>query len=147
MDGVGFLLMLDGGTGELRRIRLADGTTEKVAGGLSGCAGLAWDPFGRLFIGDQQNNRILVIARPEGADRHALQARRRRFLSTPTGTQLLIPDAKAGTLAAVPIVIPGREVDMRPLPSRPNSPFPNCNGPAGRERPTTAGSIRYGRFC
>src|SRR5438105_3970349 len=53
MDGRTALLVADAGTGTLFRIRLADMSSEKVADGLGGAAGLAWDHYGRLFISDR----------------------------------------------------------------------------------------------
>ena len=64
MDGASHLLLLDAGAGELLRIKLADGSAEKVADGLAGCEGLVWDQFGRLFIGDPTRSRLLIIPRP-----------------------------------------------------------------------------------
>ncbi len=126
-DGVGFLLLLDGGSGELHRIKVADGSTEKIAHGLAGCAGLAWDPFGRLFIGDPQGSRLLVVARPGDkpvtmVDKLAVAA---GFCVSATGDQVLIPNPKTGSLATVPVVLPDRHVDMRPLAIATEAAFPN----------------------
>jgi glucose/arabinose dehydrogenase len=127
LDGAGFLLLLDGGSGELQRIKVADGSTEKVAQGLAGCGGLAWDPFGRLFIGDPKRNRLLIIARP-GEEPVAMVnnlAVTAGFCIGPTGSQVLVPNPRTGSLAAVPVVIPGGEVDVRPLAVETAVAFPD----------------------
>src|SRR5205809_299719 len=48
-DGTSFLLLAEVETGILRRIKLADGTSEKVAD-LPAVRGIAWDWYGRLYI-------------------------------------------------------------------------------------------------
>jgi glucose/arabinose dehydrogenase len=117
MDGQSHLLLLDAGSGELRRIKLADLSTEKLADGLAGCEGLAWDQHGRLFLGAPQRGQLLVLPRagqrpvPMTTDLAAATG----FCLGPTGQQLLLPDARGGTLSAVAIAVPGAEVDQRPL--------------------------------
>ncbi|HYV37589.1 MAG TPA: hypothetical protein VE988_17925, partial [Gemmataceae bacterium] len=63
-DGKNHLLIMDRGTGTLYRLTLAGGATEKVADGLGGGDGLAWDVFGRLFISDSKGGKVHVIGRP-----------------------------------------------------------------------------------
>src|SRR5439155_26417171 len=64
LDGASHLLVADPDRGTLHRLRLADGSAELLAEGLSGCHGLAWDHHGRLFLSDRKGGRLLVIARP-----------------------------------------------------------------------------------
>jgi sugar lactone lactonase YvrE len=63
LDGASHLLVLDSG-GELLRVKLADGSTERVAQDLGSGGWLAWDRHGRLFLTDTRGGRLLVIPRP-----------------------------------------------------------------------------------
>ncbi|HVS39470.1 MAG TPA: PQQ-dependent sugar dehydrogenase [Gemmataceae bacterium] len=126
MDGASHLLAADIATGDLYRIKLADGSAEKVAGGLGAVSGLAWDHYGRLFISDN-DGRILVIPHP--GDKPAVVTEKSpspgRLCLDPTGKQLLVPDRNAGTVTAVPAVVPGAEVDETPLAVRTEVAFPD----------------------
>jgi glucose/arabinose dehydrogenase len=125
-DGAGFLLMLDGGSGELHRIRVADASSERIAENLVGCEGLAWDQFGRLFIGDPKGHRLLVIPRP-GEKPIAMVNNLKvlpGFCTDQAGSHVLVPNPNSGSLTAVPIAIPGHEVDMRPLAIETEVSFP-----------------------
>ncbi len=62
MDGASHLLVADAASGDLYRVKLADGSAEKIADGLGAVAGLAWDHHGRLFVSDGDAGRLLVIA-------------------------------------------------------------------------------------
>jgi sugar lactone lactonase YvrE len=64
LDGQSHLLVADAGTGALYRVKLADRSSEKLADGFGGAAGLAWDHFGRLVIGDRTGGKLFVIPRP-----------------------------------------------------------------------------------
>ena len=127
MDGKSFLLMLDFGSGELLRVKIADGSASKIADGFDGGDGLAWDWFGRLFITSWKNGKVWAIARP-GAEPVLIAS---GFQSAadlcldPTGKFILVPDMKAGTLTALPTTIPGWEVDDRPLDIRTTVAFPD----------------------
>jgi glucose/arabinose dehydrogenase len=127
MDGLSFLLVLDGASGELLRIKVADGTAEKVADGFGSGGGLAWDRHGRLYLADAKAGRVSVIPRP-GEKAVPLPA---KFQSAaglaldPTGKSILVADAKAGTLTAVPAAVPGQPVDETPLPIEAAVAFPN----------------------
>jgi glucose/arabinose dehydrogenase len=127
MDGKSFLLMLDSNSGELLRIRIADGTSTKVAGGFDGGDGLAWDHFGRLFVSSWKTGKVWGIPRP-GQQPILLPY---QFDSAadigldPTGKFILVPDMKAGTLTAIPAVIPGHEMDDTPLPIKTAVAFPD----------------------
>ncbi|MBY0524641.1 MAG: PQQ-dependent sugar dehydrogenase [Gemmataceae bacterium] len=125
MDGAANLLLADFGSGELHRIKLADGSHEKLAEGMDGADGIAWDNHGRLFISSWKTGKVFGIARP--GDKPVLVAE--GFQSAAdhcldrSGKFLLVPDMKAGTLTAVPAKIPGAEVDDTPLALEPAVAF------------------------
>src|SRR5262249_16923632 len=108
-------------SGELHRVKLTDGSTEKLADGLGGCDGLCWDKFGRLFVSDGKAGKVYVIPRP--GDRPVLLAEgfesAADFCLAPDGKHLLVPDLQAGTLPLVPTQVPGREIDGTPLALEP----------------------------
>jgi glucose/arabinose dehydrogenase len=127
MDGASHLLLLDGSAGTLHRIKLADASTERLADGLTDCAGLVWDPFGRLLIGDPQGRRLLIIPRP-GEKPVAMVSGisiASGFCLGPHGKQILVADGKSGTVTSVPIAVPGAEVDQRPLAIETEIAFPD----------------------
>jgi glucose/arabinose dehydrogenase len=127
MDGAAHLLLADFGTGDLYRVKIADGSAEKLASGLGGADGLAWDPFGRLFITDWKTGKVFGIPKPglppvlvaEGQFQSAAD-----LCYDAPNRRLLIPDMKAGTVSAIPAVIPGYEVDDTPLSLKPAVAFP-----------------------
>lgn len=127
MDGQSHLLLADAGTGELHRIKLADGSTEKVADGLGAPGGLAWDYHGRLFITDTKGGRVLVIPRP--GDKPVELAKGFKspggLCHAPATKQVLVVDGGAGTLTALPCTVPGAEVDERPLAIQTDVAFPD----------------------
>jgi len=126
LDGVSHLLLLDGGAGELLRIRIAEGSAVKIADGLDGGEGLAWDWFGQLFLTSSKQGKVWGIARPGQKPvliAAGFQAAGDLCLN-PTGEFLLVPDRKAGTVTALSTTIPGNEVDARPLPLRAVPAFP-----------------------
>jgi glucose/arabinose dehydrogenase len=126
LDGLSHLLLLDFGTGNLLRIRIADGSSVKVADGFDGGDGLAWDWFGQLFITSWPQGKVWGIARP--GQKPVLVASGFQSAADlcldPTGQFMLVPDMKAGTITALPTAIPGNEVDARPLPLRAVPAFP-----------------------
>lgn len=127
LDGQSHLLLADFGTGELLRIKLADKSREKLADGFGGADGICWDHFGRLFISDWKNGKLFVIPRPgvkpillaEGFKAAA------DICLDPSGRNILVPDMTVGTLTAVPIRIPGWEIDDSPLPLETAIAFPD----------------------
>jgi glucose/arabinose dehydrogenase len=127
MDGRAFLLVLDFGSGELLRVKVADGTTTKVADGFNGGDGLAWDMFGRLFISSWKQGKVWGIPRP--GEKAVLLAQ--GFESSADiclakdGKSLLVPDMKKGTLSALSTTIPGWEVDDSPMDLKTEAAFPN----------------------
>ncbi len=125
MDGASFLLMLDLGSGELQRIKIADGTATKVADGFKGGDGLAWDKFGRLFISNWQTGEVFAIPRP--GEKPVLLAKgfeSAADIAVDAAGRLLVPDMKAGTVTALSVKIPGWEVDETPLPIATEVAFP-----------------------
>ncbi len=127
MDGASHVLLTDSATGVLYRVKLADGSAEKLADGLGGAGGLAWDHYGRLFVSDRANGKVFVIPRPGEKPvplANGFQAAA-DLCYDPANKRLLVPDAKAGTLAAVPAVVPGAEVDEAPLPVQTVLAFPD----------------------
>jgi glucose/arabinose dehydrogenase/sugar lactone lactonase YvrE len=138
MDGASFLLLLDAGTGRLLRVRVAGGTAEQVADGLGAAAGLAWDKYGRMFISDRTGGRVFVIGRP-GEKPVPLAARFRGAAGlclAPTSKSILVADATAGTVTALPAAVPGAEVDERPLAVETALAFPDLrwSGWKGQDR-------------
>ncbi len=126
LDGASHLLMADRGTGTLYRIKLVDGSTEKLADGLGSAGGLAWDRFGRLFVGDEKGGQIFVISRP-GEKPVALTSglAPADLCLAANGKAVLAADTKAGTVSAVRTTAPGAEVDETPLPVETALAFPN----------------------
>jgi glucose/arabinose dehydrogenase len=117
LDGKSFLLVLDSATGTLYRIRIADGTAEKLADGFGLGDGLAWDYQGRLYLTDWQGGRVFGIGGP-GAKPVLLASGLKSAADLcldPTGKFLLVPDMKAGTIVRLPAAVPGFEVDETPL--------------------------------
>jgi len=126
LDGMWHLLVVDSGTGELLRIKIADGTAEKVAAGFGFGDGLAWDMHGRLFVSDWKAGRVYVIPRPD--EKPVLAAKGFQSAADicldPTRKFILVPDMKAGTVTAIPATVPGQEVDERRLPIKAAVAFP-----------------------
>lgn len=116
-DGLAHLLMVDFGSGELLRIKLADATSEVIADGFQGGDGLTFDPYGRLFITSWLQGKVWGIDKP--GQKPVLIAEGFKSAADScmdiTGTKLLVPDMKAGTLHELPAVVPGYEVDASPL--------------------------------
>ncbi len=143
LDGTSHLLVLDFGSGVLSRVRLADKAIEKLADGFDGGDALTWDKFGRLFVTSWKSGKVWGIPRAgekpvlltdgfEQAADSCLDA---------TGTKLLVPDMKAGTLTALPTTIPGWEVDDSPLPASTAVAFPNLKW-TGWEAVTEDGQVK-----
>ncbi len=109
MDGQSHLLLADFGTGNLHRIKLADGTNDKIAEGMDGADGLTWDHYGRLFISSWKTGKLFVIPKPD--DKPILVAEGFKSAADTcldaTGKFILVPDMKGGTLSAIPAQVPG----------------------------------------
>jgi glucose/arabinose dehydrogenase len=142
LDGKSHLLMLDFTSGELLRIKIADGSSEKIADGFEGGDGLAWDHWGRLYVSSWKSGKVWVIPRPNDAPilmASGFESAADLCLD-PTGKFLLVPDMKAGTITALPAKVPGQELDESPLPIKTQVAFPELKwtGWAGQ---TDAGKI------
>jgi len=127
LDGQLHLLVADFGTGELHRLKLTDGSHEKVADGLGGADGIVWDKFGRLFVSDWKSGKLFVIARPGDKPvvlHDGLESAADICLDA-SGKAILLPDMKAGTITAVAIRTPGFEFNDEPLPLETEVAFPN----------------------
>src|SRR5260370_42604514 len=126
LDGASHLVVADAHTNELRRINLADRSTEKLAEQLDGAQALAWDSHGRLYISAKAGT-VWGIARP--GDKPVQLASGFKdpaaLCLDPGGRSILIADASAGTITAFPTTIPGVEVDESPLPLESALAFPN----------------------
>jgi glucose/arabinose dehydrogenase len=128
MDGASHLILLDGAAGQLHCIKIADGSSKELTGGLNKAVGLAWDQFGRLFIGGP-NRRLTVIPRPGQLPMlmTAGLGHGNIFCLGPSGKDIIVADPIAGTLTAVPAVLPGAEVDERPLTVGTEPAFPDLH--------------------
>lgn len=127
LDGQSHLLVLDFDSGELHRVKIADGSSEKLADGMVGGDGVAWDKFGRLFLSSWKEGKVFAIPRP-GLKPVLLAS---GFQSAAdicvdaSGKRLLVPDMNAGTITAIPTTIPGFEVDDTPLSLESTLTFPD----------------------
>ena len=104
LDGLSHLLLLDSATGELKRVRIADGSAVKIVDGFEGGEGLAWDWSGQLFITSLKQGKVWGLARP-GQEPVLIAAgfeSAAALCQGPTEAAMLIPDRKAGTLTALP---------------------------------------------
>lgn len=125
LDGLSYLMVLDAATGRLLRLRLVDGTMQRVADHCGG-GGLVWDKFGRLY-GSDGAARVFVVPRPGDkavsltSDFQSAAA----LALSPDGKAILVVDAKAGTITALPAQVPGEPVDERPLSLQAVVAFPH----------------------
>jgi glucose/arabinose dehydrogenase len=144
MDGASHVLVADSGTGILYRIKIADGSSEKLADGLDGATGVTWDNYGRLFVSGGSSGKLYGIPRT-GAKPVLVTDGFKCAADTcldPTGKFILVPDTKAGTLTAVSAQIPGFLVDDSPLALKTEVAFPDLKwagwgdeGAGGRPQP------------
>jgi glucose/arabinose dehydrogenase len=148
MDGIGHVLVADVETGELHRVRIKDGSAQKIADGLGRAGNLGWDHFGRLYVvadADQAESgkaRVFVIGRPgqkpvvlaEGL--HGPNG----LCYDPTAKKLLVSDTYKGTVTALPATVPGAEVDETPLPLESEVAFPKLKW-TGWQGVTDAGKV------
>jgi glucose/arabinose dehydrogenase len=127
MDGLSFVLLGDMGTETLYRVKVEDGSVEKLAKGLGRIDGICWDNVGRLFLSAHSQAKVHVIPRPgikaeviaEGFQTAADQC------LDATGTKLLVPDMKAGTVTAIDIRVSSAPVNEKPLTVTSKPAFPN----------------------
>jgi glucose/arabinose dehydrogenase len=130
MDGKSHLIVLDLLALQLTRIAMADGSGVKIADlteDFRVLDSLAWDRNGRLYFSDQVKGRVFVIPRPGGSPILLASGFKSPagICVDPTGRFLLVTDKTAGTLTALPINIPGHEVDETPMPLKAEIAFPN----------------------
>jgi glucose/arabinose dehydrogenase/sugar lactone lactonase YvrE len=142
MDGMSFLLVADASSGELHRLKLADGTSVKVAEGLGSADGLAWDRYGRLYVSDGRGGKVHVIPRPGEAPVPLADGlgRATGLGLDPTWKLLLVPDAQGGAVTAVAARVPKQEVDESPLPLETAIAFPDLKW-EGWEAETPTGKL------
>jgi glucose/arabinose dehydrogenase len=124
LDGQSHLLISHSSGHGVFRMKLADGSYEKLT---DDSGGLAWDRFGRLFIGCWPRNHIAAIPRPDikavmiGPTFKSLSG----VAIDRTGKRIVATDLHAGTFTSVPISIPGHEVDETPMPLQTALAFPD----------------------
>jgi glucose/arabinose dehydrogenase len=125
-DGHACVLVADRGTGDIHRVKLADRSSRRIAAGLDGVHSLVWDHHGRLFVTSATTGEVFGI--PQPAARAVplavrLQAAGDGCLRRDAAA-LLVPRTAAGMVVSLPAVIPGREVDERPLDVQLQPAFP-----------------------
>ena len=134
IDGQSHVLLLDFGAGELHRVKVANGSAEKIADGFKGGDGLCWDRWGRLYISSWEQGKVWVIGRP--GDKPVLLAEGLQSAADlcldPTNRKLLVPDMKAGSIVALAAQVPGAEVDETTLGLKEAVAFPDLKWAAGR---------------
>jgi glucose/arabinose dehydrogenase/sugar lactone lactonase YvrE len=128
LDGASHLLLADFGTGDLHRIKLANGTSEKIAAGLGSCDGLAWDNYGRLYVSDWKGGQLFVIPRagtkPILLSKNVFKSAADICMSLDK-KMILVPDMTAGTLTAIKAEAPGLPLDDSPFPAKLELAFPD----------------------
>jgi glucose/arabinose dehydrogenase len=129
VEGEGHVLLLDLGTGILHRVNLATGSATKVADGFGDADGVTWDKHGQLFVTDWKAGKVWGIPRPEVKPIVVAEGLESAadLCYDPVGRRLLVPDMKAGSIVAIPAVIPGWEVDERPLDLETSVAFPDLH--------------------
>lgn len=104
-DGVNQMLVADFGTGDLFTLNLTSGKVVKVNQGFGGADGLVRDANGLLYISDWKNGKVWQLVEPKATPqllRDDFKAAADIALSA-DGTQLLVPDMKAGALEYLPV--------------------------------------------
>jgi gluconolactonase len=106
-DGPARLLVVDFASGDLYRISLKTGKSEKIATGFGGGDGLALDGSRRLYVSDWKNGRLWRLSLREPKPRPVLYPQRFQAAADialdASGRHVLVPDMKAGTLTWVPV--------------------------------------------
>ena len=142
LDGASHLLVGDFATGQIHRVKLADRSHEKIAEGMEGLDGMAWDHYGRLYVSSWKQGKVWAIGRPGDAPKllaEGFESAADLCLS-PDGRSLLVPDMKAGTLTAIAAQVPGAEVKNEPLALATEVAFPNLKW-TGWKGETDSGKI------
>jgi glucose/arabinose dehydrogenase len=127
MDGASNLILADFGAGNLYRVKLGTGASEKIADGIDGADGLAWDYYGRLFVSSWKSGTVHVIPKP--GEKPVLLAKgfdsAADVCMSADRKEVLVPDMKAGKLVAVKAEVPGAPVDESPAPAAFVNAFPD----------------------
>jgi glucose/arabinose dehydrogenase len=121
------LHLIDFGSGVLYRIKLADGSMTKLAEGFDGGDGICRDHYGRLYLSSWKSGKLWVIPRPGMKPRLIASGFKSAadICLSADGKSILVPDMKAGTLTAVPAIVPDMPVDTKPLPVKTEMAFPD----------------------
>jgi glucose/arabinose dehydrogenase len=138
MDGTSHVIYTAGDS--VFRMKLLNGEVDKLADGLGKAAGLAWDRHGRLYVGDAEKGRVFVIPRP-GEKPVIFTEGFKQVVSLALdqqGKNILVLDAKEGTITALPARVPGADVDTSPLSVGTAVAFPDIKW-AGWKGETTGG--------
>ncbi len=128
IDGASHLLVSDSRGHRLLRIKLSDRSTETVLEDKDRPVhAMAWDRHGRLLLAaaDDRQLRLLAIPRP-GVKPLRLRTSASNVvrISMDIASNRVVVLDELGTLTAVPITIPGHEVDETPLPLQTALAFP-----------------------
>ena len=146
MDGASSLILADFGAGNLYRVQLGTGAAEKIADGIDGADGLAWDYFGRLYISSWKTGTVHVIGK--AGDKPVLLAKgfesAADICMSADRKQVLVPDMKAGTLVAIKAEVPGAPVDETPAAAAFAPAFPSLKW-TGWESTTPSGKANQFR--
>jgi len=123
MDGSSFLLVL--AEDKLHRVKVADGSSAEVASGLLDAGSLAWDWFGRLYIGHLKPGEVSVLGRP--GDKPVVAAKgfnsvHAVAMGPGSRTMLVVTD---GAVSQFPVGDPANPVEVTPLAIKTEVAFPN----------------------
>ncbi len=107
IDGPKRLLVVDFATGDLYRISLKNGKSEKIASGFGGGDGLALDRRRQLFVSDWKNGhlwRLSLLERNPVPVKYAQSFEAAADITLDASERfLIVPDMKAGTLTWLPV--------------------------------------------
>jgi sugar lactone lactonase YvrE len=106
-DGPDRLLAVDFATGDLYRISLKTGKSEKIATGFGGGDGLALDRKRQLYVSDWKNGHVWRLSlrdrRPVPVKYEQTFEAAADLTLDPSERFLIVPDMKAGTLTWLPV--------------------------------------------
>ncbi len=124
LDGSSFVLALD--EGKLHRVKVADGSSRELVSGLEDASTLAWDWFGRLYIGHLKPGTVSVINRPGDKPVTAVKGFTQvdAVAMGPGSQTMLVVNGHDGTVSSFPIGDPTKPVDVTPLPVKTEIAFP-----------------------
>jgi gluconolactonase len=112
MDGPTRLLVVDFATGDLYRISLKTGKSERLATGFGGGDGLALDKAKHLYVSDWKNGQVWRLTLNDRVLRPLMYEQKFQAAADialdASERYLLVPDMKAGTLTWLPVdLLPG----------------------------------------